>query len=99
MCGIGGILRVQQQDGPILSPLDAIPEAWLDIIDDSIKHRGPDGCGRFRDRAMRPDGSIVDDFLFVDAPNALHVVNAPSPAATASLEIASAIVDRVLMSS
>jgi L-2-hydroxyglutarate oxidase len=49
-----------------------------------------------RAQAVRPDGSIIDDFLFVDAPNAVHVVNAPSPAATASLEIASAIVDRVL---
>ncbi len=49
-----------------------------------------------RAQAVRPDGSIIDDFLFVDRPNALHVVNAPSPAATASLEIASAIVDRVL---
>jgi L-2-hydroxyglutarate oxidase len=49
-----------------------------------------------RAQAVRADGSIIDDFLFVDAPNALHVVNAPSPAATASLEIASAIVDRVL---
>ncbi len=49
-----------------------------------------------RAQAVRPDGSIIDDFLFVDGPDALHVVNAPSPAATASLEIASAIVDRVL---
>jgi L-2-hydroxyglutarate oxidase len=49
-----------------------------------------------RAQAVRPDGSIIDDFLFVDGTNALHVVNAPSPAATASLEIASAIVDRVL---
>jgi L-2-hydroxyglutarate oxidase len=32
-------------------------------------------------------GELLDDFLFVEAARALHVLNAPSPAATASLEI------------
>ena len=41
-------------------PHEAIPEAWLDTIDEAIKHRGPDGQGRFRDRVMRADGSVVD---------------------------------------
>ncbi len=49
-----------------------------------------------RAQALRPDGSLVDDFLLVDRPRALHVCNAPSPAATASLEIAGTIVDRAL---
>jgi (S)-2-hydroxyglutarate dehydrogenase len=48
-----------------------------------------------RAQAMRPDGSLVDDFLFVTAPRQVHVLNAPSPAATASLEIARRIADRV----
>ncbi|MDX9912922.1 MAG: asparagine synthase (glutamine-hydrolyzing) [Phycisphaerales bacterium] len=61
MCGIAGILRVHPpESGPPLHPLEAIPEAWLDVLDDSILHRGPDGQGRFRDRATRPDGSIID---------------------------------------
>jgi asparagine synthase (glutamine-hydrolysing) len=60
MCGIAGILRVHPPNSDIPPPLVAIPEPWLDILDDSIKHRGPDGKGRFRDRAIRPDGSIVD---------------------------------------
>ena len=38
-----------------------------------------------RAQALNPDGSLVDDFLIVHGPNSLHVVNAPSPAATASL--------------
>lgn len=60
MCGIAGILKVHPP-GEAPPPHDvAIPEAWLDILDDSIKHRGPDGHGRFRDRATRPDGTIVD---------------------------------------
>jgi (S)-2-hydroxyglutarate dehydrogenase len=48
-----------------------------------------------RAQAMRPDGSLVDDFLFVTAPRQVHVLNAPSPAATASLEIARRIADEV----
>ena len=49
-----------------------------------------------RAQALRPDGSLVDDFLLVEQDGALHVCNAPSPAATASLEIAKAVCDRVL---
>ena len=48
-----------------------------------------------RAQALLPDGGLVDDFLFVEARNAVHVCNAPSPAATASLEIAQAIVERL----
>jgi L-2-hydroxyglutarate oxidase len=33
------------------------------------------------------DGKLVDDFLIVRGKNAMHVCNAPSPAATSSLEI------------
>jgi len=40
-----------------------------------------------RAMAVMPDGRMVDDFLVVPGPRALHVCNAPSPAATASLEI------------
>jgi len=61
VCGIAGILKVHDpKDGPPPPHLDAIPEAWLDVLDDSIKHRGPDGQGRFRDRAVRGDGVVVD---------------------------------------
>lgn len=60
MCGIAGILKVHPPGSEVPPPDVAIPESWLDILDESIKHRGPDGQGRFRDRATRPDGSIVD---------------------------------------
>jgi L-2-hydroxyglutarate oxidase len=49
-----------------------------------------------RAQALRIDGSLVDDFLLIDRPRSLHVCNAPSPAATASLEIARTIVARAL---
>jgi len=51
-----------------------------------------------RAQALKPDGALVDDFLFVSGRRMLHVCNAPSPAATASLEIADAIVDRLSQS-
>jgi (S)-2-hydroxyglutarate dehydrogenase len=48
-----------------------------------------------RAQAMRPDGTLVDDFLLLTAPRQLHLLNAPSPAATASLEIAKRIADEL----
>lgn len=49
-----------------------------------------------RAQALLPDGNLVDDFLIIEGKRALHVCNAPSPAATASLEIGKAIVDRII---
>ncbi len=60
MCGIGGILRVWPPGTTPPPPHESIPDTWLDTIDRAIQHRGPDGYGRFRDRATRPDGSVVD---------------------------------------
>jgi len=48
-----------------------------------------------RAQALRPDGSMVDDFVMVEQEDTLHVCNAPSPAATACLAIGDRIVDRV----
>ncbi|PRY46030.1 L-2-hydroxyglutarate oxidase [Umezawaea tangerina] len=46
----------------------------------------PAGAG-VRAQAMLPDGSLVDDFLIETGPGQVHVLNAPSPAATCALEI------------
>jgi (S)-2-hydroxyglutarate dehydrogenase len=51
-----------------------------------------DGSG-VRAQAVRPDGSLVDDFEFVLADKMLHVWNVPSPAATASLPIGRHLVE------
>ncbi len=48
-----------------------------------------------RAQALTPDGKLVDDFLIVPGKNTMHVCNAPSPAATASLEIGREIAARV----
>lgn len=55
----------------------------------------PSGSG-VRAQAIRPDGSLADDFIIQYAPRQVHVLNAPSPAATASLEIAAAIIEHSL---
>lgn len=52
------------------------------------------GAG-IRAQALRRDGSLVDDFEFVEGARSVHVVNAPSPAATASLAIGEAIATRL----
>ncbi|HYG23851.1 MAG TPA: L-2-hydroxyglutarate oxidase [Verrucomicrobiae bacterium] len=53
----------------------------------------PGGAG-VRAQAMTSDGKLVEDFHFEEQPGLLHVVNAPSPAATAALAIGSKIAAR-----
>jgi L-2-hydroxyglutarate oxidase len=48
-----------------------------------------------RAQAVAPDGGLVDDFLIVDGDRVVNVCNAPSPAATASLQIGATVVDRL----
>jgi L-2-hydroxyglutarate oxidase LhgO len=47
-----------------------------------------------RAQAVHRDGRLADDFVFSSTPRALHVRNAPSPAATSSLAIARHIVEQ-----
>jgi len=49
-----------------------------------------------RAQAVLPDGSLVDDFLIDETPRGLHVLNAPSPAATASMPIGRELAARAL---
>lgn len=55
----------------------------------------PAGAG-VRAQALTKSGALVDDFLIESAPRQVHVLNAPSPAATGSLEIARHVADRLL---
>jgi L-2-hydroxyglutarate oxidase len=45
------------------------------------------GGAGVRAQAVSADGSLVDDFRIVDEADAIHVLNAPSPGATASIAI------------
>lgn len=54
----------------------------------------PGGSG-VRAQAMTPGGELIQDFEIIERANALHVLNAPSPAATASLAIGDEIARRI----
>jgi 2-hydroxyglutarate dehydrogenase len=54
-----------------------------------------DGPAGVRAQAVARDGTLVDDFVVQEAAGALHVRNAPSPAATSSLALAGLIADRL----
>lgn len=60
-----------------------------------LHHLEPARSG-IRAQAVRPDGQLVDDFLIERGPGVVHVINAPSPAATASLAIAAEVVRQLL---
>ncbi len=62
-----------------------VPEITLDDL-------APGGAG-VRAQALPPSGELMQDFHFARQEGALHVLNAPSPAATASLAIADEILD------
>jgi L-2-hydroxyglutarate oxidase len=64
-----------------------VPELELDDL-------LPGGAG-VRAQAVAEDGSLVDDFVILSRPNAVHVLNAPSPAATASLAIGNYIAEQI----
>jgi L-2-hydroxyglutarate oxidase LhgO len=83
-------------------------EAWRDVSKRAFVHElqryvpelrsdqlvfGPSGV---RAQAVAPDGTMVDDFDFAGSGRVLHVRNAPSPAATASLAIGGLLADRAL---
>jgi (S)-2-hydroxyglutarate dehydrogenase len=71
--------------------LHALQELLPDLRAEDIH---PAGAG-VRAQALTPTGALVDDFRIVTAECMVHVLNAPSPAATASLCIARGIVDEV----
>jgi L-2-hydroxyglutarate oxidase len=62
-----------------------VPEIRLEDL-------APGGAG-VRAQAMTPQGSLVDDFHFVEGEREIHVVNAPSPGATSSLAIGEEIAE------
>ncbi len=60
-----------------------VPELTMDDV-------FPAGSG-VRAQALEPSGKLVDDFRIVEAEHQVHVLNAPSPAATASISIGESI--------
>ncbi|OKH23047.1 hydroxyglutarate oxidase [Hydrococcus rivularis NIES-593] len=85
--GIKEIVRSFSKAAFVRSLQRLIPEVQSDDL--LPTHAG------VRAQALMDDGKLVDDFLIVEGRNALHVCNAPSPAATSSLEIGKEIAERV----
>jgi len=86
--GFGEMYRSWSK-GAFVKALQALlPELGMDDVT-------PGGAG-IRAQAMDSKGRLLDDFSIIEAPNAIHVLNAPSPAATASILIGEAIADRAL---
>lgn len=69
----------------------ALQKLIPEIQEDDIE---PGGSG-VRAQALEPSGKLVDDFRIVEANKMVHVLNAPSPAATASLSIGRTVADLV----
>ncbi|MCT4357160.1 L-2-hydroxyglutarate oxidase [Streptomyces sp. Je 1-79] len=65
----------------------------LPAVEETDLRRAPAGV---RAQAVLRDGTLVDDFLIREAPRTVHVLNAPSPAATASLPIGREVASRAL---
>ncbi|MEJ3403945.1 L-2-hydroxyglutarate oxidase [Rathayibacter sp. YIM 133350] len=86
-----GVAEVARSLSPVLfarSLARLVPEITVDDLQ-------PAGSG-VRAQAVRRDGALADDFVIQRGHRQVHVLNAPSPAATASLEIARHIVASVL---
>jgi L-2-hydroxyglutarate oxidase len=70
---------------------DSVRRLVPEVTDGDLVH-APAGV---RAQAVRPDGTLVDDFLLERHGRVVHLLNAPSPAATASLEIARHVVENL----
>lgn len=86
--GFGEFYRSFSKKAFVKALQKLVPEIQLDDIE-------PGGAG-VRAQALEPDGKLVDDFRIIEANRMVHVLNAPSPAATASLAIGRTIADIVL---
>ncbi len=83
--GLGEMWRSVSKAAFVRALQGLVPE-----IQASDLHAAPAGV---RAQAVRPNGDLVDDFALVRRGAVLHVLNAPSPAATASLNIGALVVD------
>ncbi|MFE9395766.1 L-2-hydroxyglutarate oxidase [Streptomyces flavidovirens] len=71
---------------------DAVRRLLPDVTEADLRP-APAGV---RAQAVLRDGTLVDDFLIQETPRTIHVLNAPSPAATASLPIGRQVARRAL---
>jgi L-2-hydroxyglutarate oxidase len=85
--GLGEVHRSFSRSAMVAQLQRMLPEV-------EARHLTPGGAG-VRAQAVQPDGTLVDDFLFLEQGRILHVLNAPSPAATAALPIGREILEKL----
>jgi (S)-2-hydroxyglutarate dehydrogenase len=78
--GVGELRRSLSRGALVTAAAQLVPELTV--------HDVEPGFAGVRAQALARDGRLLDDFAFSASERALHVRNAPSPAATASLAIA-----------
>jgi (S)-2-hydroxyglutarate dehydrogenase len=88
--GMGEVYRSLSQGAFVQALQKLLPELRYEDI-------RPAGSG-VRAQAVEPNGALVDDFRIVEAPYMIHVLNAPSPAATASISIGKTIAEMAVKS-
>jgi L-2-hydroxyglutarate oxidase LhgO len=86
--GFGEMYRSWNKRAFVQALRALLPELGMDDVQ-------PGGVG-IRAQAMDSKGRLLDDFSIIETPNVIHVLNAPSPAATSSITIGRAIVDKAL---
>jgi L-2-hydroxyglutarate oxidase len=86
--GLGEMVRSWNKRAFVRALRALLPELGVGDV-------SPGGAG-VRAQAVDRKGNLLDDFAIVEAPNAIHVLNAPSPAATVSIVIGQAVVDKAL---
>jgi L-2-hydroxyglutarate oxidase len=85
--GLEEMVRSWSKAAFVRSLQQLIPEIQADDLE-------PASAG-VRAQALKPDGSLVDDFHIISKKNSIHICNAPSPAATASIQIGKYIVNNI----
>lgn len=81
--GFGEFYRSYNKSAFVKALQRLLPELQMDDVH-------PSGSG-IRAQALAPNGQLLDDFSIVEAARMIHVLNAPSPAATASISIGKSI--------
>jgi L-2-hydroxyglutarate oxidase LhgO len=76
---------------------DVVVRAYVDALRRFVPELRPEdtlpGPSGIQAQALTEQGTLIDDFVFEGSDRVLHVRNAPSPAATASLAIGAYIAD------
>jgi L-2-hydroxyglutarate oxidase len=98
--GFWRMARMQWRNGMAEMRRSLSRQRFLESLQAIIPNLGDDDIERggsgVRAQAVGRDGRLIDDFYIQTGPATIHVLNAPSPAATASLAIGREVADRIL---